>query len=827
LSSASPAQARGARACASCGVRFPTDALFCPNDGTPLHSSNGDEPEEDGYLGQEIAGHIELRQLVGIGAMGRVYRAFQRGIDRDVAVKILHRELSANAQLVSRFTREAKVASRLQHPNVVQVLLAGQLADRALYMAMEFLDGLSLQSAILAAGGALPLARALHITLQLCEAAGEAHAQGIVHRDLKPENVMLVRRGADEDFVKVLDFGIARINWGEQSVATAAGLIFGTARYISPEGAQGHAVGPASDVYAIATLLYQMLAGRTPFEGEQAVGLLVQQIHDTPPSLRSIARATYVPEPIADVIMANLAKDPTQREPDARALGQVLVDAAVRAGLSPEEISRPLHRRSASAMQLPSLERTRQLDLTPEVAARMAAGPLAEAGQPSSDASAPGGHGAGLAGKPPGPATVKWEPPGEFQAKIAAELANVHASSPSFSEPAPLRARASSVDATLDDASVPPPPASLGSAPRLPTPAPPSASRTVIEESRPPTQYTPPVSAALDGPRSEPRARYASDDGELPDARPPSRPSPRGGLFVVACFALGVALAAGVALKMGKLGGEADPSVVAARATDAMFANRFAAPPGDNVKDITSDAVRRWPGDRRVVEIRERAASALLTQALAHRTSNDAPEALRLARLATELDPKDATAHRLVDQIEAELASAPSSSAPPLPSGASPVKATQGATAQPGAAAPSGAARASIDVTPALPKVGQPAEVSAKVAAQAALTDAAFVVSGPGLASPARAEAVLASPNLFKSAFAFPQAGRYEVAFVASESGKAVRAVRTVTVQAAGAAPRGPAALPSASPAPATGMGTAAPTTTTPPPAPTGSVKWL
>ena len=147
--------------------------------------------------------------------------------------------------LVARFHREAKVASRLAHPNVVHVLLTGQLPDGALYIVMEYLDGLSLQSALGAAGGAMPLPRALHIALQLCDAAGEAHAQGVVHRDLKPENVMLVKRADDPDYVKVLDFGIARLNWGEQSMATAAGLIFGTARYISPEGAQGEKVGAA------------------------------------------------------------------------------------------------------------------------------------------------------------------------------------------------------------------------------------------------------------------------------------------------------------------------------------------------------------------------------------------------------------------------------------------------------------------------------------------------------------------------------------------------------------------------------------------------------
>src|SRR5262249_3070008 len=269
-------------------------------------------------------------------------------------------------------------------------------------LVMEFLDGISLLSALAAAGTsgdgqALPLPRALHIALQICDAVGEAHTQGIVHGDLKPENVMLVRRGSDPDFVKVLDFGIARINWGEQSVATAAGLIFGTARYISPEGAQGNAVGPASDVYSIGTILYQMLSGRTPFDGDQAVGLLVQQIHDPAPDLRSIPRAAYVPESIADVVMATLAKDPAAREPDARALGQAIFDAAKIAGLSPDEFSRPLNRRQPSAMQLPPVERTKQFDLSPELAQRMTPStvpPVVETGQ-----------------RPPSSATVKWEPP--------------------------------------------------------------------------------------------------------------------------------------------------------------------------------------------------------------------------------------------------------------------------------------------------------------------------------------------------------------------------------------------------------------------------------
>ena len=368
-SSAENAGRPSSKVCPTCGTRFSQEALFCANDGTPLSSGDSAGSSADAYVGQTISGHIEVRSLAGSGAMGRVYKAFQRGVDRDVAVKILHRELSANQQLVQRFHREAKVASRLQHPNVVHVHLVGQLADGAMYIVMEYLDGMSLQAALNAAGGAFDLARALHVALQLCDSVGEAHAQGVVHRDLKPENVMLVRRGADTDFVKVLDFGIARLNWGEQSMATAAGLIFGTARYISPEGAQGEPVGPAGDVYAIATLIYQMLAGRTPFEGDQAVALLVQQIHQPPPPLRSIERAAYVPEPIARAVMANLAKDPLARDADARAFGQALIEAAKLAGLSLEDIgSRHLMLSPrASAVSLAPLERTGKMPMQPEL----------------------------------------------------------------------------------------------------------------------------------------------------------------------------------------------------------------------------------------------------------------------------------------------------------------------------------------------------------------------------------------------------------------------------------------------------------------------------
>jgi len=290
--------------------------------------------EADTYIGTVLADDIELTGIAGAGAMGRVYLAHQRSIDRRVAVKILHRELSGNAQLVRRFHREAKIASKLQHPHVVEVHLAGQLADGAMYIVMEYLDGRSLATALTDAGGALPLSRALGIALQICDAVGEGHTLGIVHRDLKPENVMLVRRAEVDDWVKVLDFGIARVQLGDQSMETAAGRIFGTARYISPEGAAGNPVGAPGDVYALAVMLYQMLAGKTPFDAPAPIGLLVKHIHETPPPLKSLPNTAHVPEAIARVVMDNLAKDPAERAQTARELGSALTAAANDAAVS-------------------------------------------------------------------------------------------------------------------------------------------------------------------------------------------------------------------------------------------------------------------------------------------------------------------------------------------------------------------------------------------------------------------------------------------------------------------------------------------------------------
>jgi serine/threonine-protein kinase len=439
---------KASRICASCGSEYEQDALFCPKDGTPLGNSRT-VPGEDPYLGLLIGDQIELRQLIGIGSMGRVYRAFQRGVERDVAVKMLHRELSANQTLVTRFLREARISSRLSHPNVVQVVMAGQLPSQAgdapiggeLYIVMEYLDGISLMSALAASNGVMPLPRALHVTLQICDAVGEAHAQGIVHRDVKPENVMLVRRGDDPDYVKVLDFGIARLDWGEESFATQAGLIFGTARYISPEGSQGQPVSPPADVYAIATILYQCLSGRTPFDADSSVGLLMQHAYEPPPPLLGVPRASYVPPQLAAAIMRNLAKSAADRSPDARSFGRELVEAARAGGLSPDDLvprSTLLGHRGVHA-SFTSIQRTKQMQLSAETA------------------SAIGARGAPVVSEASDPEEVVADPvatpaPGEPDATIpgAPSIPDVVRTPDPVRTPVP-RSRVSSVEPTLDD----------------------------------------------------------------------------------------------------------------------------------------------------------------------------------------------------------------------------------------------------------------------------------------------------------------------------------------------------------------------------------------
>ena len=831
------------KTCATCGGQFPGDALFCPVDGTPLRKSLGngvDLAENDPYLKCEIAGHIEVRQLAGIGAMGRVYRAFQRGVERDVAVKILHRELSSNPQLVSRFTREAKVASKLQHPNVVSILLSGQMPDGALYIVMEFLDGMSLMSALAAAGGVLSLPRALHIAVQLADAVGEAHIQGIVHRDLKPENVMLVRRGEDKDFVKVLDFGIARMHWAEQSMATAAGLIFGTARYISPEGARGEAVTAASDVYSIATMTYQMMAGRTPFEGDQAVGLLVQQIHDKPPPLRSLARASYVPEQIADVIMQGLSKDQNDREKDARSFGRALVDAARAAGLSSDEISRPIIAGRSSVASLPSMERTKQHEIGADVRERMASRPSDPRVTPEPQDASGAARVSGGMDAHPGNATVKWTPPPNIAAQLGNAPARAPAGEPTRDErarkrgdteadPPPPAQNKPGLETTMDDASATPAvPAAYASAPAFPPvhratqPSGPQLSPHLSQpQAAPRTDYAEPTphasmpsvpSALPTPPPSAPRLSYPSKppsnvDTTLSDADLARRSKARAFGLVLLCFVLGAGLATIVAYRMGRIGPEAGHEELVLLAQSALSANHLTDPPGDNVRDLTDTGQKRWPDDSRFPALRKRAAEELTARAIAAHATSEPTEARRLIHLAADMDGDNAAAKKLSADWDAESNASPKDG-PPTPASAKPLSPPPRTSGGVAVAGP----RLQFDVSNPKPRLGSAVDFTARITGAKKVEDAHVSIvsaSAPGGIRLTAAE----EGGTYHAGFTFLEAGKYEVVFIAKVDGSTMKTSRLVT-----------AGDPVAAPQPS--QTTAVPPNTATP-APSGTVKWM
>ncbi len=258
--------------------------------------------------GTVIDGRYEVLSRIGTGGMADVYLARDQLLGRQVAVKLLHHRFAEDQEFVERFRREASSAAGLSHPNVVAIFDRGEW-DGTYYIAMEYLPGRSLKAVVREQGPLDPVA-AIDIVIQILQAARFAHRRGVIHRDLKPHNVILDEEGR----AKVTDFGIARAGVSDM---TLTGSIMGTAQYLSPEQAQGHAVSAASDIYAVGIVLYELLTGSVPFDGETAVTIALKQVSASPPPPSSLRGVEVIPPELDAVVLRALAKEPTERFADA------------------------------------------------------------------------------------------------------------------------------------------------------------------------------------------------------------------------------------------------------------------------------------------------------------------------------------------------------------------------------------------------------------------------------------------------------------------------------------------------------------------------------
>jgi eukaryotic-like serine/threonine-protein kinase len=301
--------------CPTCQNEVDESQRFCPGCGTVLQASGAQAP--DPMLGQVMGGKYRVVRLLGEGGMGAVYEGEQQlgTTKRKVAVKTLHPHLSRDEKVKARFEREVGTVAELQHPNTIQVYDFGATPDGILYIVMEFLEGKSLAD-LLEKGGAMAPERVKHIMEQVCGSLEEAHTRGIVHRDLKPDNVVLVERAGKKDFVKVLDFGIAKRSKEEdknEQKLTQQGMVLGTPPYMSPEQFTGRPIDARSDIYSLAVMAYEMLTGRLPFQAETAWEWATQHMTQPPIPMESLPEGQRVPAPMRNAVARSLAKSPDER----------------------------------------------------------------------------------------------------------------------------------------------------------------------------------------------------------------------------------------------------------------------------------------------------------------------------------------------------------------------------------------------------------------------------------------------------------------------------------------------------------------------------------
>jgi serine/threonine-protein kinase len=283
------------------------------------HAPTGD------LLGRQIFGQYTIVRKLGEGGMGAVYQARQEAIDQDIAIKVLLSEAARSPEIVQRFHREAKVISMLSHPNIIRVFIFGRTEEGLLYLAMEFVNGRELREDL--RGQPMDELRAIRIMKQACSALAEAHDLGIIHRDLKPDNILLTKFRGDNDFVKILDFGIAKITENEdsnQAKLTQAGIVYGTPEYLSPEQAQALKLDRRTDIYSLGVMLYEMMTGQVPFMADSPVKILTKHVFEEPRRPNEIAGGRIAPT-MENIILKAMKKDPKERFDNALDMFRALV----------------------------------------------------------------------------------------------------------------------------------------------------------------------------------------------------------------------------------------------------------------------------------------------------------------------------------------------------------------------------------------------------------------------------------------------------------------------------------------------------------------------
>ena len=358
-------------------------------------------PAQDPNIGRDLLdGQFQILQKIGSGGMGAVYKAAQPAMNRMVAVKILHPKLTNRKDLVSRFRREARAMSHLEHPNTVKVLLYGELDDGALYIVMEYLEGRNLNQ-VVRKEGPLPVERAVPILIQVCGALQEAHLQGIIHRDLKPENIFLSTNGGLRDYPKVLDFGLAKVTERElrpgSIMLTQEGMVFGTPEFMSPEQAQGKVLDARSDVYSLAVILYEVLTGKLPFDAKMPMEYIQMHVTKPPIPLDERVPGKKFPAGLGAVIARALEKSADKRYASAADFAQALKPFAGPG----KSFTSMMPQGTAAGVAAAAPEPPRELPPVPIDAAQPSV-PIRGPGAPSAPAEVPVVNAAPAAAAPPG-----------------------------------------------------------------------------------------------------------------------------------------------------------------------------------------------------------------------------------------------------------------------------------------------------------------------------------------------------------------------------------------------------------------------------------------